>query len=133
MARVASDGPWARAKEIVRLWRRGEQFDRGEEWLRQQKRIAHLPKEIGEELDRVGASTRDARHVACGATGAERQRRLLEIAAKHEPQERPIPVLRQPTRPSVVKRLNLELPPSLLSVPRHDVEELLEEALRRAG
>lgn len=70
-------GIWTEAREAFRLIRRGERFStRSEPWHRQTARIALVREDVGQELDRIGASFTEARRVAYGRSRTEQQRRL---------------------------------------------------------
>jgi hypothetical protein len=107
-------GIWTEAIEAFRRIRRHERYPtRSEAWHRQTARIAMVLEDVGQELDRIGASFTEARRVAYGRSRCEQQRRLdllrEELARVRAPR-----VLRTEAEPRPGRRLHLRF---VLDVP----------------
>lgn len=109
-------GIWTEAKEAFRRIQRAETFPtRSEAWHRQTARIALVREDVGQELDRIGASFTEARRVAYGRSRIEQQKRL-DLLRESLSRGRAPRALRTKAEAKPGQRLHLRF---VLEVPEH--------------
>lgn len=92
------------------------------------QRISLLHDEVGKELDRLGASFRQARYVAYGQSRTEQRRRLDKVREELQPKPRPIPLAKAKRSLKGVR-----VPQSLRSADPEELQRFVRQVLRKAS